>query len=469
MSFLQGLLHVQKVCWVVYMNSTWHRILFILLKYKRKAEAMAKEIQRGTIVDKGKKKITNTGKEQGNSCPTVQVLRERNVGVVIRDEQDINLMRLRSPSVDHLTDKRPVQPKESPALHQHPLSLSLSLFMDSNGFGDSQRLVALVQQLRPSKPLCPPSNTNNHPKAESETNPIAKPSERTRPKRAAVLICLFEDENGHLRVILTKRASTLSTNSGDVSLPGGKTEEGDANDIETALREAKEEIGLDPSLVDIVTVLEPNVTKVEFLGFFAFQCIQNLAFGALKVLAIYSNFGSFACINMGICPLQLNPKDTYGVVNADHAHDECTTQWMAPPTQCPLLGLKLGGMNLEASSLVLKLGLKYFVFGFFTPSPLSQNGMAVVPVLGILADIRQFNPTPNAAEVEAIFDAPLDMFLKDKNRREEEREWMGNKYLLHFFDYEAENGKYVLWALTARILIAAASLVYQRPPDFQIA
>ncbi|KAI8525644.1 hypothetical protein RHMOL_Rhmol13G0246300 [Rhododendron molle] len=228
--------------------------------------------------------------------------------------------------------------------------------MDSNGFGESQRLVDLVQQLRPSKPLCPPSNTNNHPKAESETSPIAKPSERTRPKRAAVLICLFEDENGHLRVILTKRASTLSTNSGDVSLPGGKTEEGDANDIETALREAKEEIGLDPSLVDVVTVLEPIVTKI---------------------------------------------------------------------------------------------------------------GMAVVPVLGILADIRQFNPTPNAAEVESIFDAPLDMFLKDKNRREEEREWMGNKYLLHFFDYEAENGKYVIWALTAGILIAAASLVYQRPPDFQ--
>ncbi|XP_058197538.1 nudix hydrolase 15, mitochondrial-like isoform X2 [Rhododendron vialii] len=228
--------------------------------------------------------------------------------------------------------------------------------MGSNGFGGSQRLVDLVQQLRPSKPLCLPSNADNPPKAESETNPIAKPSERTRPKRAAVLICLFEDENGHLRVILTKRASTLSTNSGDVSLPGGKTEEGDANDIETALREAKEEIGLDPSLVDVVTVLEPIVTKI---------------------------------------------------------------------------------------------------------------GMAVVPVLGILADIRQFNPTPNAAEVEAIFDAPLDMFLKDKNRREEEREWMGNKYLLHFFDYEAENGKYVIWALTAGILIAAASLVYQRPPDFQ--
>ncbi|KAF7150518.1 hypothetical protein RHSIM_Rhsim02G0093600 [Rhododendron simsii] len=65
---------------------------------------MTKEKQRETVVDKGKKKITNTGKEQENSCPTVQVLRERNIGVVIRDEQDINLMRLRAAAV-MATDK----------------------------------------------------------------------------------------------------------------------------------------------------------------------------------------------------------------------------------------------------------------------------------------------------------------------------------------------------------------------------
>ena len=50
--------------------------------------------------------------------------------------------------------------------------------------------------------------------------------------------------------------------AGEVSLPGGKREEGDADDVETALREATEEIGLDPSLVDVVTVLEPFMTKV---------------------------------------------------------------------------------------------------------------------------------------------------------------------------------------------------------------
>lgn len=55
--------------------------------------------------------------------------------------------------------------------------------------------------------------------------------------------------------------------AGEVSLPGGKREEDDADDVETALREAKEEIGLDPLLVNVVTDLEPFVTKVHVMLF----------------------------------------------------------------------------------------------------------------------------------------------------------------------------------------------------------
>lgn len=49
---------------------------------------------------------------------------------------------------------------------------------------------------------------------------------------------------------------------GEVSLPGGKSESGDKDDADTATREANEEIGLDPSLVNIVTVMEPFLSKV---------------------------------------------------------------------------------------------------------------------------------------------------------------------------------------------------------------
>lgn len=50
--------------------------------------------------------------------------------------------------------------------------------------------------------------------------------------------------------------------AGEVSLPGGKSEPDDRDDAETATREAKEEIGLDPLLVNVVTVMEPFLSKV---------------------------------------------------------------------------------------------------------------------------------------------------------------------------------------------------------------
>jgi 8-oxo-dGTP pyrophosphatase MutT (NUDIX family) len=55
--------------------------------------------------------------------------------------------------------------------------------------------------------------------------------------------------------------------AGEVSLPGGKAEEGDADDAATALRESKEEIGLDPSLVTVVASLEHFLSKVPCLLF----------------------------------------------------------------------------------------------------------------------------------------------------------------------------------------------------------
>lgn len=58
------------------------------------------------------------------------------------------------------------------------------------------------------------------------------------------------------------------------------------------------------------------------------------------------------------------------------------------------------------------------------------------------------------------------MFFQDANRRSEEREWMGDKYLIHYFDYEVNDKKYLIWGLTAGILIRAASIVYQKPPSF---
>lgn len=43
---------------------------------------------------------------------------------------------------------------------------------------------------------------------------------------------------------------------------------------------------------------------------------------------------------------------------------------------------------------------------------------------------------------------------------------MGVKFVVHYFDLETATGKFVIWGLTAAILIRAASVVYRRPPSF---
>lgn len=76
---------------------------------------------------------------------------------------------------------------------------------------------------------------------------------------AAVLVPLYR---GPRRVLLTRRREDLSSHPGQVSFPGGRVEPGDASTVETALREAREEVGIDP---DAVTVLG-RVTDFETYG-----------------------------------------------------------------------------------------------------------------------------------------------------------------------------------------------------------
>lgn len=62
-------------------------------------------------------------------------------------------------------------------------------------------------------------------------------------KPAAVLVPLVERPEG-LTVLLTQRTAHLEHHAGQISFPGGRTEDSDDGPVETALREAKEEIGL---------------------------------------------------------------------------------------------------------------------------------------------------------------------------------------------------------------------------------
>jgi 8-oxo-dGTP pyrophosphatase MutT (NUDIX family) len=62
-------------------------------------------------------------------------------------------------------------------------------------------------------------------------------------KRAAVLIPLFKAVSEY-RILFTKRTDSVEAHKGQISFPGGRIEEEDGSPLETALREADEEIGL---------------------------------------------------------------------------------------------------------------------------------------------------------------------------------------------------------------------------------
>ncbi|KAL4424924.1 hypothetical protein ABPG77_009653 [Micractinium sp. CCAP 211/92] len=95
--------------------------------------------------------------------------------------------------------------------------------------------------------------------ASCSSTPAAPP---VSSKFAAVLVPLFEDPvTREVHVVLNQRSSRLNTHSGEVCCPGGKRDEGDADDIATALREAEEELGIDPAAVTVVGCLPPFLSK----------------------------------------------------------------------------------------------------------------------------------------------------------------------------------------------------------------
>ena len=78
--------------------------------------------------------------------------------------------------------------------------------------------------------------------------------------QASVLVPLVQRPEG-LQVLLTQRTDHLRDHAGQISFPGGRFEEGDADAVATALREAEEEVGLPRERVDVIGRL-PHYTTV---------------------------------------------------------------------------------------------------------------------------------------------------------------------------------------------------------------
>jgi 8-oxo-dGTP pyrophosphatase MutT (NUDIX family) len=93
--------------------------------------------------------------------------------------------------------------------------------------------------------------------------------------RAGVLVPLFV-RNGELRVVLTQRTEEVEQHKGQISFPGGTMDSVDATIIDTALREAEEEIGLIQNTVEVLGILDDFCTPSGFcitpvVGFLPFM------------------------------------------------------------------------------------------------------------------------------------------------------------------------------------------------------
>ena len=84
------------------------------------------------------------------------------------------------------------------------------------------------------------------------------------PAAAAVLVPLVHRDGG-LQVLLTRRTAHLRDHAGQISFPGGRAEPTDADAAATALREAQEEVGLDPAAVEIIGQLPAYTTVTSFV------------------------------------------------------------------------------------------------------------------------------------------------------------------------------------------------------------
>ncbi|KAF3909088.1 hypothetical protein ABW21_db0204193 [Orbilia brochopaga] len=266
-------------------------------------------------------------------------------------------------------------------------------------------------------------------------------------RRAAVLILLFPDAKGELRVVLTERSSSLRTFAGQVALPGGKADSPKESAFDTARREASEEIGL-PARNDLL----PSPFTVSHLC----EMPMNLSRNTLGVRP---------------CVALLHTKPDFVDSSAASNPEESLIPRLDPK---------------EVAS-VFTVPLKAFLTSEYKNPELEDN-------------------TPKAVETESIVDIDFGLVPAGDTGWYEGQwlEWYGIKWRGHQFNvytspvvvqrrastevledeaqehasgswarksgggtHDKKLVKYKVWGMTARIVVDAARVAFGQNPDFE--
>ncbi len=122
-----------------------------------------------------------------------------------------------------------------------------------------------AQALHSAPPIFPSREADlSQPQDDAEPDPAGqqKLGAIQVPRAAAVLIPVIM--RAQLSILLTQRAAHLSNHAGQIAFPGGRIEESDAGPMAAALREAEEEVGLQPDVIEPLGYLDGCLTGTGF-------------------------------------------------------------------------------------------------------------------------------------------------------------------------------------------------------------
>jgi 8-oxo-dGTP pyrophosphatase MutT (NUDIX family) len=129
-------------------------------------------------------------------------------------------------------------------------------------------------------------------------------------RKAAVLISLFPYE-GNLGTVFIERTQDASPHSGQIAFPGGRYEFGDKTLVNTALREANEEIGINPASVQVIGSLTP--IEIPISGFSVTPVVGFLESDP-TIIPCYTEVQSY--FKLTLKELLNNNNKTIGEINA---------------------------------------------------------------------------------------------------------------------------------------------------------